>query len=294
MLKKITSVTLVAAMSVTMFAATPVRKVQAAVTILTGKSMTLDVGDSELIAVKQKGAKFKTSNKKIATVTKRGDVKAKKAGSCKITVTVGSSKKKVTVKVLPAEVSLKSVSAVGSNSAESSVKLATIKATWKKVKGASGYYVYYSNKKSSGYKKVTVKGGKKTSANIGKLAYGNTYYVKVKAYAKAGKKKLASSSYSGVKSVKTYMMKWNDEFSGTKLDEKKWNTKGAVGKYGFGNDELQDYEPPASNGASFLPVKNRTSIFQLNGYGNDQHQRAQQNQQKKRPNNIKSSFNGRE
>ena len=255
MFKKFTSVALVAAMTMTMFAATPVKKVQAAVTILTGKTITLDVGDSDLIAVKQKGAKFKTSNKKIATVSKKGEVKGKKAGSCKITVSVGKSKKKVTVKVLPATAKMSAVSVVGSNSAESAAKLATIKATWKKVKGASGYYVYYSKSKSGKYSKVTVKGGKKTSTTIGKLTFGNTYYVKVKAYAKAGKKKLASSEYSKIKSVKTYMMKWNDEFNGTKLDDKKWNTKGAVGKYGFGNEELQDYEPEYSE------VKNGSLII---------------------------------
>ena len=73
--------------------------------------------------------------------------------------------------------------------------------TWSNVSGESGYQVYYSTKKNSGYKKVTsyktnvVKGSKK------KLKSGKKYYFKVRAY-----KKTASgtvySSWSAVKSVK--------------------------------------------------------------------------------------------
>ena len=73
--------------------------------------------------------------------------------------------------------------------------------TWTNVSGESGYQVYYSTKKDSGYKKVAsyktnvVKGSKK------KLESGKKYYFKVRAY-----KKTASgtvySSWSAVKSVK--------------------------------------------------------------------------------------------
>ena len=73
--------------------------------------------------------------------------------------------------------------------------------TWSNVSGESGYQVYYSTKKDSGYKKVksykvnVVKGSKS------KLKSGKKYYFKVRAY-----KKTASgtvySSWSAVKSVK--------------------------------------------------------------------------------------------
>ncbi|MBE6786224.1 MAG: hypothetical protein E7538_08355 [Ruminococcaceae bacterium] len=73
--------------------------------------------------------------------------------------------------------------------------------TWTNVSGESGYQVYYSTKKDSGYKKVAsykvnvVKGSKK------KLKSGKKYYFKVRAY-----KKTASgtvySSWSAVKSIK--------------------------------------------------------------------------------------------
>ncbi|MBQ7117880.1 MAG: hypothetical protein IJN88_06690, partial [Clostridia bacterium] len=76
---------------------------------------------------------------------------------------------------------------------------ATVK--WSNVSGESGYQVYYSTKKASGYKKVksykvnVVKGSKS------KLKSGKKYYFKVRAY-----KKTASgtvySAWSAVKSVK--------------------------------------------------------------------------------------------
>ena len=73
--------------------------------------------------------------------------------------------------------------------------------TWSNVSGESGYQVYYSTKKDSGYKKVAsyktnvVKGSKSS------LTSGKTYYFKVRAY-----KKTASgtvySAWSSVKSIK--------------------------------------------------------------------------------------------
>ncbi len=80
--------------------------------------------------------------------------------------------------------------------------------SWKKTKNATGYEVYTSTKKSSGFKKVktiskastvkcTVKkaSGKKMSAN-------KTYYVKVRAFHKSGNEK-KTGSYSAVLKVFT-------------------------------------------------------------------------------------------
>lgn len=231
--KKITSLIVAIAMVATLITVNPA-KTDAAVTIMYGKKLTLVVGKSDEIAVKQKGAKFTSSNKKVATVSKKGKVKAKKVGKCKITVKVGSSKKKCTVTVVPANVKAKSAALASTTSA---------KVTWGKAKGASGYYVYMSTKKNSGYKKAaTVKGAKKTSATIKNLELGKTYYFKVKAYGKAGKKTYTSKKYSSAMSVRTWKMVWNDEFAGTVLDTTKWNNEGATGRTGYGNDELQDYQ----------------------------------------------------
>ena len=61
-----------------------------------------------------------------------------------------------------------------------------IQLNWKKVKGASNYTVYISDKQNSGYKKVGTYNSKKTSATIRKfgkkaLRSGKTYYVRIDA-----------------------------------------------------------------------------------------------------------------
>ena len=75
--------------------------------------------------------------------------------------------------------------------------------SWKKVTGANGYEIYRSTKKSSGYKKVktiTVSG---TIHYVdSKLKTGTTYYYKIRAYRKIGSKKVYSTAWSSVKSVK--------------------------------------------------------------------------------------------
>ncbi len=236
-LKKVMSIVLTAAMVFALFAVTPATTAQAKVKIQYGKKISLNVGESDLILVKGKKATYKTSNKKVATVNKKGKVVAKGVGTCKITIKQNGSKATSKVTVKPAKVKLNSVVIVGSNSGESSAQTASIKATWKKVKGASGYYVYYSTNSKTGFKKKTVKGGKKTSATLSKLAYGNTYYVKVKAY--GGKKKTTSEEYSKVLSVKTYLLTWSDEFNGTSLDMNNWSYE--TGATGWGNQEAQNY-----------------------------------------------------
>ena len=52
---------------------------------------------------KSKKIKWKSSNKKIATVTKKGVVKGKKGGTCKITATIGKKKYKVKISVITGE-----------------------------------------------------------------------------------------------------------------------------------------------------------------------------------------------
>ena len=73
--------------------------------------------------------------------------------------------------------------------------------TWSNVSGESGYQVYYSSKKDSGYKKVesykvnVVKGSKS------KLTSGKTYYFKVRAYKKTDDGTVYGA-WSTVKSIK--------------------------------------------------------------------------------------------
>ena len=74
----------------------------------------------------------------------------------------------------PAKTTLKSVKKIGTKKA---------KLTWKKVNVASGYEIYMSMKKSSGYKKIkTIKKAKKVTFTKSGLKKKQTYYFKVRTY----------------------------------------------------------------------------------------------------------------
>lgn len=232
MLKKIISVALAMAMVVTTVYVGNPTTAQAKVTIKSKKTVTLIAGNSSKIKVKQKGAKFTSSNKKIATVSKKGKIKAKKPGTCKITVKVKKSKKKVTVKVTPGATSID----YAKNTATNGISL-----EWTGVSGATGYQIYYSTNSKSGFKVTTV--GKVTRTTVNGLTAGSTYYFKIKPIAKVSGKTYVCSKFSNVVSDKVRKMVWNDEFSGTTIDSTKWTTEGATGAGGYGNKELQNYQP---------------------------------------------------
>ena len=79
-------------------------------------------------------------------------------------------------------------------------KKATVK--WSKVTGATGYEIYMSTKKSSGYKKVgTNTKNNKISYTKTKIKRKKKYYFKVRTYRIVNGKKVYSS-YSNVKYVK--------------------------------------------------------------------------------------------
>lgn len=74
----------------------------------------------------------------------------------------------------PAKTTLKSVKKIGTKKA---------KLTWKKVNVASGYEIYMSMKKSSGYKKIkTIKKAKTVTFTKSGLKKKQTYYFKVRTY----------------------------------------------------------------------------------------------------------------
>ena len=81
----------------------PVPDMAAKTTLSVTKSLELTVGQSKTIKVKGshiKSKKYKTSSKKIATVSKKGKVTGKGSGKCKITVTVKYKKSKKAKKYL--------------------------------------------------------------------------------------------------------------------------------------------------------------------------------------------------
>lgn len=83
----------------------------------------------------------------------------------------------------------------------SSTTKGKVNLTWSNVSGESGYQVYYSTKKSSGYKKVTSYKTNVLSGSKSKLTSKKTYYFKVRAYKKTDSGTVYSS-YSEVKSIK--------------------------------------------------------------------------------------------
>lgn len=72
---------------------------------------------------------------------------------------------------------------------------------WKKVSGASGYKIYRSTSKNSGYKWVSTVSSRRASYTNSKLKKGQTYYYKIRAYRKVGNKKVYGT-FSVVRKVK--------------------------------------------------------------------------------------------
>ncbi len=63
-----------------------------------------------------------------------------------------------------------------------------VKLTWKKIKSVTGYQVWMSTKKSSGYKKIaTIKKAKSVTFTKKKLKSKKKYYFRIRAYRKVGK-----------------------------------------------------------------------------------------------------------
>ena len=68
--------------------------------------------------------------------------------------------------------------------------------SWKEVSGATGYVVYMSEKKDSGFEKIG--STKKLSCTIKNLKKGKTYYFKVKAYTKVDGKNVYSGATKAI------------------------------------------------------------------------------------------------
>lgn len=235
-IKKFASVLLALLMVVSVVGVMPTNT-DAAIKVLTGKKATISVGESYGIATLTKGVKYTSSNSKVASVNSKGTVKAKKAGKATIKLSSSSGTASVAITVTPKKVTSVKAAITSSTDTKSNVKV-----SWKKAKGASGYIVYRSTKKSSGYKAVkTIKKGSTTNVTFKNLAGGATYYFKVKAYTKSGKKKILSSEFSNVASVKLYKLVWSDEFNTNALDTSVWQFETGTGDNGWGNQELQNY-----------------------------------------------------
>ena len=151
---------------------------------------------------------YKSSDKKVATV-KDGKVTIKGTGVCTITITAKETDAykeksvKVTVKVSPKKVTVKSIKSLSGKK---------MKVTWMRTAQASGYEVQYSLDKkfkskvgkvsvadpsSSSIKKISTK-----NTTIKKLKKGKKYYVRVRAYKTVDKKAKLNGAWSAVKTSK--------------------------------------------------------------------------------------------
>lgn len=146
--------------------------------------------------------KFKTSNKKIAIVNKKGSISIKGVGICKITINANqtsnyeAAEKIITLKVGPKRTNI---------SKALSKQKGIMQISWKKNKDASGYVIQYStNNKFKNPKKVTINKGKVVKKTIKKLKK-KTYYVRIRAYKNVkfeGKNVKVYGTYSKAKRVK--------------------------------------------------------------------------------------------
>lgn len=95
------------------------------------------------------------------------------------------------------------------------VKLDSLKISWKKVANADGYQIYYSDKKSSGYKLLKQVNNKTFSYTTKSLA-NKKIYIKVRAYVKT-KNTVAAGTCSTPKRVKIFAKKtYNQVINGYK------------------------------------------------------------------------------
>lgn len=152
------------------------------------------------LTAKAKGAiTYKSSNTKVVTIdSKSGKVTLKGTGKATITITAAgndnykASTKKITVTVIPKKALITSLKA-GEES--------KLTVTWTKDTKASGYVIQYSTSSNfSEAKTVTVSNNAANNKTISKLKGGKTYYVRVRAYTKAGTTNI-NGSWSAVKKV---------------------------------------------------------------------------------------------
>lgn len=164
------------------------------------RSLTITAGYSKKLKAvispedtTDKTIKWTSSNKKVATVSSKGTIKAVAPGKVIITAAAENGKSaSATVTVRPSKTSI---------SLKAGRKSATVK--YKKVKGVTGYQIYRAASKSGKYTKVTTRSASKSSTYKNtKLKAKKTYWYKVRSYKTVGKTRIYSE-FSIAKSVKT-------------------------------------------------------------------------------------------
>lgn len=170
--------------------------------VLSEKKVVLEAGDSTIIeAVLKKADKivenaeftYKSSKKTVAKVSSKGKIVAVAPGNCKITVKSNGVINTVSVIVLPGKV--KSVK-------QTEKTRTSIKLSWKKQTGVSGYEVWMYDTDLGEFAKEKNVSSYFSSAYIKNLKSGTTYKFRVRSYVKVGSKKYYGE-YSKVCKMKT-------------------------------------------------------------------------------------------
>lgn len=140
---------------------------------------------------------LKSSNTKVVKISGTKVIPVN-PGKANITITVtdgtryAAASKTVTITVIPAKTSLRSVKS-------KTAKQATV--TWKKAKSISGYQISYSQNSSMKKAKTLTVKGSATRATLKKLVSKKKYYVRIRTYKVVSGKKYYSK-WSSKKSVK--------------------------------------------------------------------------------------------
>lgn len=140
------------------------------------KTLTATLTPSPLYSSK---VTFKSSDKKVATVSSKGVIKAVGLGQATITVTTADGSKlskKCTVKVIPQTVK---------NLKQTAITNSSVTLSWSKISGVTGYKVYKLNAKDKWELASTTS---KLTYTDSKLSMGDTAQYKVRAYTKMGSK----------------------------------------------------------------------------------------------------------
>ena len=155
------------------------------------KGATMIVGKKKQLAVtvtpsnaSNKKLIYVSSDKSIASVSTTGVVKARKPGKVTITAAAADGSGVMTSKtfyVKPKQMAKPSTS---------SAKKKKVVVKWKKAAGVSGYQICWSRSKSFAEYSMKKVGASKTSATLKSLTSKKKYYIRIRAYVKAGSKTL--------------------------------------------------------------------------------------------------------
>lgn len=240
---------------------------------VTNKNYAMTVGQKKTlkVTVSPKAAKksiaFKSADKRIAAVNKRGTITAKAAGKTKVTVTVTGKNKKKKKKYInltvnnkngsnnnnnndnnnnnnnntPTEIPVSSITASISPSSIKTGETAQVSVSVKPANATNKTLTYSSSSTAvasvDNTGKVVGVGAGKADITV-KSANGKTASVSI-TVVKAPAAESTNLSYEG------YTLKWQDDFNGDTLNREDWNVE--THEPGWVNNELQAYVDSTEN-----------------------------------------------